>query len=68
MANERPRPYGPVQTGKNGQITPPLLLREDAGMVENGRVTFYWWPGETRVLMVLGDDPTDEGYERIKSL
>jgi bifunctional DNA-binding transcriptional regulator/antitoxin component of YhaV-PrlF toxin-antitoxin module len=67
MPKARPRPYGPAQVGKNGQITPPALLREDVGMTEGSRVTFYWWPGERRVLMVVGDDPTDEGYEPIKS-
>jgi bifunctional DNA-binding transcriptional regulator/antitoxin component of YhaV-PrlF toxin-antitoxin module len=51
----------------SGQIMPPALLRKDLKLKKNDRVMFYWWPGETRVLMVIGDDPTDEGYSRISS-
>jgi AbrB family looped-hinge helix DNA binding protein len=61
----QPRPYGPVQVRTNGQIVPPALLRDDLDLKENDRVTFYWWPGERRVFMVIGDDPSAEGYDRL---
>lgn len=67
MAAPRPRPFGPVLVRASGQIMPPALLRKDLKLKKNDRVMFYWWPGETRVLMVIGDDPTDEGYSRISS-
>ncbi|MGH9893218.1 MAG: hypothetical protein ACREA0_14755 [bacterium] len=66
MARLQPRPYGPVRTGVNGQIVPPALLREDLGLERGERVTFYWWPEEKRVLLVIGDDPDSEGYQPLK--
>ena len=62
MPQPRPRPYGPVEVTKSVQVTPPALLRDDLNIAEGTRVTFYWWPGEKRVLMVFGDDPSDDGY------
>jgi bifunctional DNA-binding transcriptional regulator/antitoxin component of YhaV-PrlF toxin-antitoxin module len=61
----QPRPYGPVAVGTNGQVTPPAPLREDLNLSKDDRVTFYWWPGEPRILMVIGMDPSSEGYERL---
>jgi bifunctional DNA-binding transcriptional regulator/antitoxin component of YhaV-PrlF toxin-antitoxin module len=67
MAQPTPRPYGPVLVRANGQVVPPALLREDLGLVADDRVTFFWWPGEKRVLMVIGEDPSAEGYEPVSS-
>jgi hypothetical protein len=68
MPRPHPRPYGPVQVRTNGQIVPPIQLRDDAGLQEDVRVTFFWWPGENRVLLVIGNDPDWEGFEPLKPL
>jgi bifunctional DNA-binding transcriptional regulator/antitoxin component of YhaV-PrlF toxin-antitoxin module len=67
MPKPRPRPYGPAFMGETGQMTLPKPLREELAIQKGQRVTFYWWPGEARVLAYFGDDPTDEAYERVSS-
>jgi AbrB family looped-hinge helix DNA binding protein len=62
MVAKHPLPYGPARVRDNGQIVLPAPLREEMGIALNDRVTFYWWPGESRALMVIGDEPNDEGY------
>jgi hypothetical protein len=63
MPKQRPRPYGPVFLGANGQIILPKPLREEMALSTGQRVTWYWWPGEARLLAFFGDEPTDEAYE-----
>lgn len=62
MPEPRPRPFGPINVGKKGLVTLPQALREDLGIDGGERLTFYLWPGEKRALIVVGTDPTDEGY------
>ncbi len=60
-----PRPYGPILVGKKGLVTLPLVVREDAGIEEGTRLYLYWWPGESRMLLYIGADPTDEGHSKL---